>query len=81
MGPTGIVEAVEVVVAVGREKNPFVSAVVLPPPNSKARNSRHSSRAENRSRAFQSRPNEKDHRSDRWSQKPPRAFALPSFAS
>ena len=38
-GHTGIVEAVEVVVAVGRDRNPFVSAVVLPPPNSKARNS------------------------------------------
>jgi hypothetical protein len=34
---TGIVEAVEVVVAAGREKNPFVSAVAPPPPNSKSR--------------------------------------------
>jgi len=38
-GHTGIVESVQVVVAVGREKNLFVSAVVLPLPNSKARNS------------------------------------------
>jgi len=38
-GHTGIVEEVEVIVAVGRERSPFASAVALPPPNSKARNS------------------------------------------